>query len=232
MILTCENCHARYLVPSHALGGGGRKVRCANCGHQWYQPADDELPEIIFADAEAIDAPVEEVEDPIPESVRPLPHSDMPHSDLPGIAATGSAAAALVSATAGALLTLAVVAGLFMAARPEIARAWPASTMLYDLIGAPTPVTGEGLVFERVSAELNGKKLSVEGRMVNQKSRAVGVPTMILTVYDGNDAEMARWLAQPDIDSLKGQAVRAFRTEKTLDLAKKPSHIKVGLRLQ
>jgi predicted Zn finger-like uncharacterized protein len=45
MILTCPSCGTQYAVKDGAIPEGGRKVRCANCGHSWHQdpPRDEEL---------------------------------------------------------------------------------------------------------------------------------------------------------------------------------------------
>jgi predicted Zn finger-like uncharacterized protein len=37
MILTCPSCGTQYAVKDGAIPGGGRKVRCASCGHSWHQ---------------------------------------------------------------------------------------------------------------------------------------------------------------------------------------------------
>ena len=47
MILTCSNCGKRYVVDPRALGTPGRRVRCANCQHTWFEAAPEEaLPSI------------------------------------------------------------------------------------------------------------------------------------------------------------------------------------------
>ena len=37
MILTCPSCGTQYAVKDCAIPDGGRKVRCASCGHSWHQ---------------------------------------------------------------------------------------------------------------------------------------------------------------------------------------------------
>lgn len=37
MILTCPECGTQYAVKDGAIPEGGRKVRCASCGHSWHQ---------------------------------------------------------------------------------------------------------------------------------------------------------------------------------------------------
>lgn len=40
MILTCPACGTQYTVKDGAIPEGGRKVRCAACGHSWHQEPD------------------------------------------------------------------------------------------------------------------------------------------------------------------------------------------------
>lgn len=42
MILTCPSCGTQYAVKDGAIPDGGRKVRCASCGHSWHQLPEDE----------------------------------------------------------------------------------------------------------------------------------------------------------------------------------------------
>ncbi|QOD38421.1 zinc-ribbon domain-containing protein [Candidatus Wolbachia massiliensis] len=37
MKIQCNNCTKTYLVPSEQMGEFGRKVKCTNCNHTWYE---------------------------------------------------------------------------------------------------------------------------------------------------------------------------------------------------
>jgi predicted Zn finger-like uncharacterized protein len=41
MIIACPACSTRYAVPDTAIGIDGRSVRCAKCGHSWFQHGPD-----------------------------------------------------------------------------------------------------------------------------------------------------------------------------------------------
>ena len=40
MFITCPNCNTRFSIPDGALGDKGRTLKCAKCGHKWFQSAD------------------------------------------------------------------------------------------------------------------------------------------------------------------------------------------------
>ncbi len=50
MMLVCPSCAARYMVSEGAVGSAGRKVRCANCGHEWFEdgPAEEPMDEEVL----------------------------------------------------------------------------------------------------------------------------------------------------------------------------------------
>ena len=63
MRLVCPNCKANYEIPRHAVPIGGREVKCASCGHSWFQTRtkksnDDQL---IEAENEITKEETEEV---------------------------------------------------------------------------------------------------------------------------------------------------------------------------
>lgn len=64
MILTCPACSMRYLVAEGAIGSHGRRVRCAHCGHQWREEAEEGLDEALFGEDDDAFAPPRRQEAP------------------------------------------------------------------------------------------------------------------------------------------------------------------------
>ncbi|MCO5791395.1 MAG: zinc-ribbon domain-containing protein [Blastomonas sp.] len=60
MIIACPACNTRYAVPDTAIGIDGRSVRCAKCGHSWFQHGPDVArpPETAAAAPVAAPAPI------------------------------------------------------------------------------------------------------------------------------------------------------------------------------
>lgn len=63
MIISCPACATRYNIDPAVLGDEGRRVRCANCGHNWIQAApaididDVDMPDSLSEPLEVEDAP-------------------------------------------------------------------------------------------------------------------------------------------------------------------------------
>ena len=44
MILTCNSCEKKFVVPDEAITSSGRIVQCGSCGNKWKQfPIKNEL---------------------------------------------------------------------------------------------------------------------------------------------------------------------------------------------
>ena len=43
MILTCNSCEKKFVVPDNAIGASGRLVQCSSCGNKWKQFPVDEI---------------------------------------------------------------------------------------------------------------------------------------------------------------------------------------------
>jgi len=40
MIITCQSCNTKYSINKKVLSKNGKKVKCFNCGYEWYQKLD------------------------------------------------------------------------------------------------------------------------------------------------------------------------------------------------
>lgn len=68
MIISCPDCHTRYVVPDEAVGLEGRTVRCAKCKNSWFQ----EGPELDLGKVGTV-APPEPTPEPEPAPPPPPP---------------------------------------------------------------------------------------------------------------------------------------------------------------
>jgi predicted Zn finger-like uncharacterized protein len=209
MILICENCNSRYLVPAHAIGMEGRRVRCTACGHEWYQTEDDESAGSESGEDHAL--PMES----IPESVKPL--KDVPSAPQLSQAALPPSNKGRLAGYAGAAAAVILAVGVSVPMRESVVKTWPSAIVLYDALGLETPLPGEGLAIDQVHATVapNDKGIravKIEGRIINLKSHAVGVPQIraSLKLPDGKDSE--GWIVPKPKDEMAAQEEMQFST--------------------
>lgn len=234
MILTCESCRARYLVPAHELGVGGRRVRCARCGHEWQQEYvaaeesgpvsgtedQDEKEKIVVAfepGPEDREPEPETEPEPIPESIRPVTEKSeisvvgdvpMPGRRRESGRFEGYAAAFMV------FVTIAVVLVLF---RGQVVTLWPPSVRLFETIGLSPTLKGQGLVLDRFSALVetgdDGEPvLKVEGRIVNTGKVAIPVPPMAASLLKENGEIFDSWNIDPPGEPIAPDGSVGFHT--------------------
>ena len=44
MILSCDSCEKKFVVPDNAISAAGRLVQCSSCGNKWTQfPIDKKV---------------------------------------------------------------------------------------------------------------------------------------------------------------------------------------------
>lgn len=196
MIVTCPTCATRYTLADSSVGGQGRKVRCAKCGHIWWQsPVEDE--------------PSFSLNDDITEirPSRPLPKSKPPRDKAATRRALVGWGAFL------AVLALIGAAGFF--ARHQIVRLWPPAALFYETAGLPVEPPGAGLQLQNVRSEQKTEGgatvLIVDGQIINVSDVIRPVPH-VRAVSLGQDRKPVKsWSIQASATQLLPGEVATFR---------------------
>lgn len=243
MRVTCPECGSKFKVPDKALGATGRKLRCGKCAHQWFQepgapgapakpagkakpavkgkpkPKPKPPPEAVPADEEVAPEPVADFGASLraerDEAIEPPPLAGLSRFRGPRSGETPKhrlPVPLLVLAAA----TLAIPA-LLVAAREPLVGAWPASALLYDSIGLPVPVPGEGLVLQNVFVQRRQEGsvplLVVAGEIRNPTDKMRSLPGLRGTVLDDKGAALQSWLFAPEVPQLLPGDTGRFQSE-------------------
>jgi predicted Zn finger-like uncharacterized protein len=224
MILTCPSCSTRYQADSARFVSPGRNVRCAKCGHVWFQSAPDVEPE-----PEPVLEPVEAT--PRPEPVPSVPDADMPTALGSAVqpaqpkperqaarkrvkrrASNGVLADAIAWA---ALIFLAVTIGwAAVQYRQTIVELWPGVAPLYEVVGLPVETEGIALVDIAYQHEVEDglPVLAVTGKIVNVSDRELPVPIIRVMLSDEAQHEIYHWMFDAGVPNLEPGAERPFVT--------------------
>jgi predicted Zn finger-like uncharacterized protein len=214
MILICENCQTRYLVASSAIGEEGRKVRCTNCGHEWFQ-------NYKRIDADFVTEPEPEVKkeirepEPIPDVIKPVPEG----SNLP----LPAAEAAMLNRRSGnagylaALFVFIAIAALLVVFRKPVTHIWPPAAGLYQIMGLAASLPGEGLALEGITAvagidEHGVNTLEITGHIVNKQDKPGDVPSLLSALRTTEGKIYDVWEIKPPQEKLGPREVVEFHT--------------------
>ncbi|QQG35612.1 MAG: zinc-ribbon domain-containing protein [Micavibrio aeruginosavorus] len=190
MILTCEECHTRYLLPTHMLGAAGRRVKCTICGHEWFQVPRREEDGVVQSQA-----PIEDsVKDGAATYELPV-LSEAVHQE--SRVAEPFSRVKVSCFMAAIFIGMMIFAGLIVA-RTSVMTQWPDSVALYDAMGLAGPVPGAGLVFENMSATTSFNAegveiLRVNGEVVNIRTHPVKVPGLRFSLRTSDGQEIESW---------------------------------------
>lgn len=209
MLVTCPKCQQKFKVPDSALGTKGRKLKCSSCEHKWHQmPAGAEgaepeaAPVVKKKKAPRPEPVVEETieedlgQDRVEEEIDPPPLGDVSRFRAArGTEKEKPSRPYILYALL--ILAVAIPAGLFVA-RTTLVHAWPASALLYEKVGMPVPVPGEGLVLQNVYVERRQEGtvevLVVHGEIRNPGELMVSLPSLRATVIAEGGGPLASWL--------------------------------------
>ena len=226
MLVTCPKCEQKFKVPDSALGTKGRKLKCSSCEHKWHQmPAGSERvePELPPPPVEAPPPDPSEEEpafgargrDALGEDIDPPPLGDVSrYRPVRGTDTEKSSRPYILYALL--ILAIAIPIGLF-AARTSLVHAWPASALLYEKVGMPVPVPGEGLVLQNVYVERRQEGtvevLEVHGEIRNPGELMISLPALRATVIAEGGAPLASWLFTTESYQLLPGEKTAFVSE-------------------
>ncbi len=214
MIITCEQCNARYLLASLLLGTSGRKVRCGVCGHEWFQ----DLVEEQYSRQSADDATVADImqaasnAEPIPDSVRPMPEG----SNVPAM--RGAKAALVGNNITGAVMVAVVlcvlVAGGIFTLRASAVQAWPPLMRAFDLARISVPIPGDGLIFDGMTAGMSldadgHENLILSGNIINLKAKEARLPVLRARSAD-KDQVQKEWVIPINKDTIGPEETLPF----------------------
>jgi predicted Zn finger-like uncharacterized protein len=224
MILTCPSCGIRYQADAQRFAAPGRNVRCAKCGHVWFQTPP-------VAEIEPEPEPVIPPSPPEPESfvrsIEPPPELMSPRIEEepmvtggvfvePEIKKPRSRGAVIGQIVGWAALILLVVAigWSVVQFRQTIANLWPQSASLYAAIGMPVNLRGIALTDVAYQQEFEDGQpvLSVTGKVVNVSDRELPVPELQVVLTDDSRRELYHWTFDAGIPTLKPGAQSAFVT--------------------
>jgi predicted Zn finger-like uncharacterized protein len=197
MIISCPTCSTRYTLDKASVGPQGRKVRCAKCGHSWWQGEIDEAP------TQMADAPTE-------IHVRSLSRPARTAKKEAKAAGRGD----LVGWSVFAGLLVVVLGGGILIREPLVGL-WPPASLLYDTIGLPVEPPGAGLTFQNVRSEQvqeNGAPvIRVEGLIVNSSEALRHVPALRVILRGSESEPFHAITIQPDPAELPPGAIATFR---------------------
>ncbi len=201
MILICPACATRYRVTEQEFeGSAGRTVRCANCGHIWYErappwhtPDSGGLVGDAAADPNAAPdkAAIEGMASPalgrldMPPRMPPVPAKKIRRAWSPR-----SWAVAIVVV----LLAVAVAAVL---ARRQIAAIWPSAMRLSTAHGLSGIPSETGLVIRKIAPSRTAGGLVIDGEIANLGNAPRDVPRLRVGLQDGAEKEIQSEIVDP-----------------------------------
>jgi len=181
MIVTCNSCSKRYLVDPRALGALGRRVRCASCGHTWFEAAPEQS-----------SAPIELP--PLPEAMPIIRTSSQRRVQLPAVPPARSRGRFI--GWAAVTIMIAVAAWGLVAARASVMSLWPPSSRLYAMIGYGPTEPGFGLALKVVPArgvEDGVPTLTIDGEVANVSTVTRDVPKLRVALRDVDNKVLKSW---------------------------------------
>ncbi len=196
MIVTCPACATRYSVDPSAISAEGRRVRCTRCSHVWHQMPPADMPKRVDLLSGALES------DDRPESVVVPP--PVPTRERRG---SGGWVVLIIL-----LLLIAGVAVVGYVGRERVVQQWPQLAPLYERIGIPVVVLGDGLELgepTHVRREQDDVAvIEIEGEIKNSTERPIDVPNLMVVLRnDANQSVAEHVYSAPQPSLAAGQTL-------------------------
>jgi predicted Zn finger-like uncharacterized protein len=198
MIVSCPTCSTRYTLSDESLGQDGRKVRCARCGHTWWQMPDRPEPDEVVPDAlteiRLANPTKPAAKTAAKTKVKPpkAPRAKPARSTVIGFALLG-------------LLVAGAAAGAYLG-RDAIVRSWPPAALLYDTIGMPAEPPGFGLELRNIRSEqkIEGgiTVLLLDGEVANGTDVERTLPPLRVITFGPEHKLLQSWTIEPSAETL------------------------------
>lgn len=230
MIIPCPICGQRFRLDPDQLGYG-RRVRCGNCGHVWFQSPEEESswPNLPSADEgdDGERAPRSATLDDVAAEIRlhggldPGGGGDAPRdgeklrrlrvpsataaASLPPARPVRRSPARLIRWGVLAMALGGLVAGLALE-RDVVVGAWPAAALLYDTLGYPAEAPGVGLETADYKTEFRDvdgiPMLFIDVTVVNKSDHKRDVPDLMAQALAPDGKPFQNWRMQPKVRRL------------------------------
>jgi hypothetical protein len=179
--------------------GGGRKVRCAACGHSWFAGPDGQP-----AAAPPPPPPPPPPPGPTRADIERARRADLrPHDQMRARIQASKEKAVKTAALRGYIgagLLIAGAAGGALYYRQAIVEAWPKAGSAYAMVGLKVNAFGLDYFNVKASRAFQGETpvLKVKGEVRNTSKRARAAPDVRIAIRDKTGKELAAWKTPVD----------------------------------
>lgn len=213
MIITCPNCAAKFMLLDGALGLTGKKVRCGVCSTLWHQSpqVSHTTPEYTISNELEFTG----VED-IPQAVKPLEETaanSFAFNEKILLKGDYSVKKKSLLGYASACAVFLCIMALCVFLRNSVVQIWPGAGAIYALAGIDLSVPGQGLVFEKITADSDTKTgaLSVQGYIINLTSKRQYVSLIEASAISVDGKALKVWYIEPPEKTLEKESKMPFK---------------------